>query len=40
MKIHYFKEPSLQDDYVDVHYRKENDAVEVIRNFFFRFRAL
>lgn len=40
MKIHYLREPSLKEDYVEVHYREENDAVEVIRNFFFSFESI
>ena len=40
MKIHYLKEPLLEEDYVDVHYREEDEAVEVIRNFFSSFRSI
>lgn len=40
MKIHYLREPSLKEDYVEVHYQEENDAVEVIRNFFFSFESI
>lgn len=40
MKIHYLKEPSLKEDHVDVHYREENEAVEVIRNFFLSFHSI
>lgn len=40
MKVHYLKEDFLEEDYVDVHYRKENDAVEMIRNFFLSFHSI
>lgn len=40
MKIHYLKEPSLGEDYVDVHYREENDRVDMIRNFFLSFQSI
>lgn len=40
MKIHYLREPSLKEDYVEVHYREENDVIEVIRNFFFSFESI
>lgn len=40
MKIHYLKEPLLEEDYVDVHYRKENESIEVIRNFFSSFHSI
>lgn len=40
MKIHYLKEPLLEEDYVDVHYRKENESIEVVRNFFSSFHSI
>lgn len=40
MKVHYFKETFLEEDYVDIHYQKENEAVEVIRNFFLSFHSI
>lgn len=40
MKVHYFKESFLEEDYVDIHYQKENEAVEVIRNFFLSFHSI
>ena len=40
MKVHYWKEPSLKEDHVDVHYRKESESVEMIRNFFLSFHSI
>lgn len=40
MKVHYFKESFLEEDYVDIHYQKENESVEVIRNFFLSFHSI
>ncbi len=34
MKIHYFKNPSLEEERVEVHYRQESEEIEVIRDFF------
>ena len=40
MKVHYWKEHSLKEDHVDVHYRKESESVEMIRNFFLSFHSI
>lgn len=34
MHVNYDKDPSLQEDRVDIHYREETEQIEVIRNFF------
>ncbi len=40
MKINYFKEPSLSEDYVDVHYRQECETIGVVKDFFFSFHSI
>lgn len=40
VKVHYLKEPLLEEDYIDVHYREESESVEVIRNFFYSFQSI
>ncbi|MBO5209613.1 MAG: LytTR family transcriptional regulator DNA-binding domain-containing protein [Lachnospiraceae bacterium] len=40
MNIQYYKEPSLQEDYVEVHYQEESETVEVIRDFFDSFQSI
>lgn len=40
MKINYWKEPSLEEDRVDVHYRQDSEAINVIRNFFLSFQSI
>lgn len=37
MKVHYLKEASLEEDHVEVHYRKENEEMKMIRDFFLSF---
>ena len=34
MRVSYNKNPSLQEDRVDIYYREENEQLEIIRNFF------
>ena len=34
MKVSYNKDSSLQENRVDIHYREENEQLEIIRNFF------
>ncbi len=34
MRVNYNKDISLQEDKVDIHYREENEQLEIIRNFF------
>lgn len=40
MDIRYYKEPSLQKDYVEVHYQEESETVEAIRGFFDSFQSI
>lgn len=40
MKIQYWKNPALQEDLVDVHYREENETIAVIRDFFGSFNRI
>lgn len=40
MKIKYFREPVLEDDYVEVHYRQESETIDVIRDFFLSFQYI
>lgn len=40
MNIRYYKESSLQEDYVEVHYQEENEKIEVIRDFFEAFQSI
>ena len=40
MNIRYYKEPSLQEDYVEVHYQEESETVDVIRDFFDSFQSI
>lgn len=40
LKIQYYKEPSISEDYVEVHYREENERMEVIRDFFSAFQSI
>ncbi|MDE6608482.1 MAG: LytTR family transcriptional regulator DNA-binding domain-containing protein [Lachnospiraceae bacterium] len=34
VRVNYNKDISLQEDKVDIHYREENEQLEIIRNFF------
>lgn len=40
MKIQYWKDPSLEEDRVDVHYRQETETIDVIREFFSSFNSI
>lgn len=40
LKIQYRREPSIAEDYVEVHYREENERIEVIRDFFSAFQSI
>lgn len=40
MKIQYQKEPSLKEDYVEVHYREESEKIKTIRDFFDAFQSI
>ena len=40
MKIQYWKDPSLKEDCVDVHYRQETETIDVIREFFDSFNSI
>ncbi len=40
MKVNYLKEPSIKEDHVDVHYRKESETIDVIRDFFLSFHSV
>lgn len=37
MKVQYYNEPALREDYVDVHYREETEEIGMVRNFFSSF---
>lgn len=37
MKIQYYKEPTLKEDHVDVHFREETKKIGIIRDFFSSF---
>ena len=34
MKIQYYQEASLKEDYVEVHFREETEQIEAVRSFF------
>lgn len=34
MRVSYHREPSLREDRADIHYREENEQIEIVRNFF------
>lgn len=34
MRVSYNRDPSLQEDRADIHYREDCDQIEIIRNFF------
>ncbi|MDO4303032.1 MAG: LytTR family DNA-binding domain-containing protein [Bacillota bacterium] len=40
MKIQYWKDPSLEEDHIDVHYRQETETIDVIREFFSSFNSI
>lgn len=40
MKVQYQRNPSLQEDYVDVHYREETETIDMIREFFSSFNSI
>ena len=40
MKIRYQKEPSLKEDYVEVHFREETEKIKTIRDFFNAFQSI
>lgn len=40
MKIQYYKEPALKEDYVDVHFREETEMTGIIRDFFSSFECI
>jgi len=40
VKIQYWKDPSLEEDRVDVHYRQETETIDVIREFFSSFNSI
>ncbi len=40
MKIQYYKEPGLREDYVDVHFREETEKLGMIRDFFSSFGSI
>lgn len=40
MKIQYQKEPSLKEDFVEVHYREESEKIKTIRDFFDAFQSI
>lgn len=40
MKIQYFREASLKEDYVDVHFREETEKIQAVRSFFSSFKSV
>ena len=40
MKIRYQNEPSLKEDYVEVHFREETEKIKTIRDFFNAFQSI
>ncbi len=40
MKIQYYKEPALNEDYVDVHFQEETEKIGIIRDFFSSFECV
>lgn len=40
MKVQYLEEDSLEEDYVDVHYRRESETIELIKEFFLSFQSI
>lgn len=40
MKIQYYKEPALEEDHVDVHFREETEKIGIIRDFFSAFEGV
>ena len=40
MKIQYYNDPALEEDYVDVHFREETEKIGIIRNFFSSFEGI
>ena len=40
MKILYYREASLQEDYVEVHFRKETEKIQAVRSFFSSFKSV
>ena len=40
MKVRYYREPKLQEDHVDIHFREETEKIGIIRNFFSSFEGL
>lgn len=34
MKVRYYREPALREDYVEVHYQEETERIETVRSFF------
>lgn len=40
MKVQYRQEPSLEEDYVEVHFREESEKIKAIRDFFTAFQSI
>lgn len=40
MKIQYYRETSLKEDYVAVHYREETEKIRAVRSFFSSFKSI
>lgn len=40
MKVQYWRNPSLEEDCVDVHYRHETETIDLIREFFASFNSI
>ena len=40
MKIQYYKEASLKEDYVAVHFREETEKIRAVRSFFSSFKSI
>lgn len=40
MKIQYYREASLKEDYVEVHFREETEKIQTVRSFFSSFKSI
>lgn len=40
MKIQYYREASLKEDYVEVHFREETEKIKTVRSFFSSFKSI
>lgn len=40
LNVTYYKEPTLPEDYVEVHFREENERIGAVRDFFSSFQSI